>query len=140
MIDGVKFEYLEGLMYDPVDMLEYYVNILGIDFDDITIPKFRMQRESKLDTVIEFLVKNQVVFENHSEFNSMYSIYSREKEAINSIFTEPVISFFEENDLQDNIIEGNGEKKIIIYNNGRDHVVQAVTFKLKIAAILKHVS
>ncbi len=135
---GVKFEYLEGLMYDPVDMLEYHVTIMGIDLGNKPVPKFLMQKETKLDTVIEFLMKNQVVFENHPIFNSKYSIYARDKEGVNTIFSEQMIEFFESHDINDIIIEGNGENKMIIYNNGRDQGLPAFEFKLEIASTLKH--
>ncbi len=129
-IGGIKFEYLEGLMYDSVDMLEFRINGISIELAGKHVPKFRMQRESKLDTVIEFLLKNQVVFENHPRFNTIYSIYSREKAAVNELFTDDLISFFETNDLGDIIIEGNGENRIIMYNNKSEHTVKSFQFML----------
>jgi MFS superfamily sulfate permease-like transporter len=136
-IHGIKFEYVEGLMYDSVDMLEYHANVLGIEFGSAPVPRFMMQRESKLDTVIEFLIKNQVVFENNPKFNSMYSIYSRDKEGVKTIFNEAVIDYFEKHDTRDRIIEGNGENKIIVYNNGTDPGTMNLQFLLAIGSIIR---
>jgi len=135
-IGGSKFEYIEGFMYDPVDMIEYRANIALFDFGSKTVPKFMMQRETKLDTVISFFAKNQVVFENHPLFNQMYSIYSRDKENVKRIFSDEAIEFFEQHDIKDEIIEGNNENKLIVYNNGKCHDISAVEFKLKLLSML----
>jgi MFS superfamily sulfate permease-like transporter len=134
--EGVKFEYIEGLMYDPVDMIEYHINIFGIESTDSVMPKFMMQRESKLDTVIEFLMKNQLVFENNPVFNSMYSVYTRDKEQVARLLNTKLISFFETHDIRDSVIEGDGERKIIIYNNHKEPGILLFEYNLKTASAL----
>jgi len=133
---GFKFEYVEGLMYDSVDMLEFHINVFLVDFAQHTIPRFMMQRESKLDTVIEFLVKNQVVFEKQPAFNSMYSVYSRDKEVAKAFFTEASIVYFEKNDIKDKIIEGNGRNKIAICNDSMNSAKENLASFLEIASVL----
>ena len=131
--DGMKFEYFESLVYDPVNMIEYQVNNFGIDFGNGLIPSFMMQKESKLDTVIEMFSKNQVVFENHSLFNQTYSVYSKDPEKVKKLFSKELIEFFENTDIKDIIIEGNGETKLVINDNGRPRRTRTFERKLEIA-------
>lgn len=133
--NGAKFEYFECLMYDTIDMHEYHINVISLDFGSTAIPKFMMQKESKLDTMIELLMRNQVVFEKHPAFNSMYSVYSRDKDSVTALFTEDMIKYFESNDPKDKIVEGDGGSKIIIYNNGKCQDVESFELKLQIAGL-----
>jgi len=135
-IAGLKFEYIEGEVYDSVDMLEFHLNIFSVDFGKQAVPRLMMQRESKLDTVIEFLIKNQVVFEKHPVFNSMYSVYSRDKEAVYDFFQEAAITYFEKNDLKDKIIEGDGKNKILICNDSQHSAAENLAQLLEIASVL----
>jgi len=130
---GMKFEYFESLVYDSVNMLDYRVNNFSIDFGNGIIPKFMLQKESKLDTVIELFAKNQVIFENHNVFNSSYSLFSRDSERVKSIFNDEIIDFFENRDISDIIIEGNNTNKLIISDNGKPQGTDAFEFKLEIA-------
>lgn len=136
--DGMKFEYFESLVYDPVNMIDYNINNFGIEFGNGIIPKFIMQKESKLDTVIELFAKNQIVFENHNSFNQNYSIYSRDYERVKSIFSEEIISYFEGRDIKGTIIEGNNANKLIINDNSKTQGPEGFESKLEMASMFHH--
>jgi MFS superfamily sulfate permease-like transporter len=116
---NVKFEYFESTIYDSVNMFEYHANVLGIEFGNKLAPRFLMQKETKFDSVLEFIMKNQVVFQNHHLFNSRYSVYSSQKQLATALFCDELIEYFEQNDIKDKVIEGDGKHKMIIYNNGK---------------------
>jgi len=134
--EGVKFEYCECVAYDTINILEYHLNLIGIEFDK-EVPKFMMQRESKLGAVIDFVLKNQVTLDNHPEFNRKYSIYSRDKEEIAGLFRENIIDYLEKNDLKDRIIEGDGARKIILYESRKAASLLSFVYKLETAAMLR---
>lgn len=134
---GVRFEYIEALMYDAVDMLEYNANILVADLGP-GIPKFMLQRESKLDTVVELLMKSQVSFKDQPLFNSNYSVYSRDKEGALRLLNKDVAAYFESHDLGERVVEGDGGRKVVIYSNGRQaKSAKELENALEIAAVLQ---
>ncbi len=128
---GVRFEYYECVAYDTINMLEYDLNIIGVDLMNRKVSKFMMQRESKLTAVIDFVLKNQVSISDRAKFNSMYSIYSRDKEKTAEIFSGEMIDYLEENDLKDRIIEGDGDSKVILYENRRAASLLSFVYKLE---------
>lgn len=134
---GNKMEYIECEVYDPVDQLEYAVNALLIEFPEQKISRFVMQKESKLDTVIDLFVKNQVDFFGNPHFNSKYSVYSRDRDHVRNLFTDKLIAFFELYDMKDLIIESDGEHRIIIYNNGITSSMNEVEQKIRIAEVFQ---
>lgn len=134
---GKKMEYIECEVYNPVDQLEYSVNALLVEFSNRKISKFIMQKESKLDIVIDLFVKNQVDFFGNPQFNSKYSVYSRDRDHVRNLFTDELIAFFEGFDLKDQIIESDGENRIIIYNSGVSSSLNEVEQKIKIAKVFE---
>lgn len=130
-INGQKFEYLEGLVYDAVDMLEYSISALVTEFREKTIPKFMLQKETKLETMIDIIMRNQVSFETYPKFNREYSVYSRDKELVNQIFSEEVINLFDTHNIKDSIIEGDGKHSLIIYNSRTNKTVSDFEFLLE---------
>ena len=96
-----------------------------------------MQKESKLDIVIDLFVKNQVDFFGNPQFNSKYSVYSRDRDHVRNLFTDELIAFFEGFDLKDQIIESDGENRIIIYNSGVSSSLNEVEQKIKIAKVFE---
>lgn len=130
--NGVKFEYFESVIYDSVNMFEYHANVLGIEFGNKLAPRFLMQKETKLDTVLEFLLKNQLVFQNHNQFNSKYSVYSSQKALATELFSDELIAYFEQNDIKDKVIEGDGQHKVIVYNNGKCLDTESFDLKLEL--------
>jgi len=135
--EGVKFEYCECVAYDTINMLEYHLNTMGIEFENRKVPRFMMQKESKLVAVIDFVLKNQVAINDHPRFNSTYSIYSRDKEKTTAFFSEGIVDYFEKNDLKDRIIEGDGATKIILYENRRAASLLSFVYKLETIAMLR---
>lgn len=129
-VNGIRFEYLECWVYDKVDMIEYQLNTLGVEFTDRPVPRFMMQKESKLEALVEFLAKNQVVIADKPVFNAKYSIYAREP--VEGIFKNEVISFFEQYELKDEVIEGDGKHKIIVYNSGANRGIHSLVRKLEV--------
>ncbi|MBK6836178.1 MAG: SulP family inorganic anion transporter [Bacteroidetes bacterium] len=135
--NGVKFEYYECAAYDTINMLEYDLNIMGVELANGKAPRFMMQRESKLVAVIDFVLKNQVNINERPVFNSMYSIYSRDKERMAQVFSKDTIDYFEENDLKDRIIEGDGDSRVILYENRKTASLLSFVYKLETIAMLK---
>jgi MFS superfamily sulfate permease-like transporter len=130
--NGIKFEYLECLVYDKVDMIEYQLNVVGVEMMGRKVPRFLMQKESKLEALVEFLTRNQVTIDDRPAFNSKYSIYARE--AVTAVFTPAVLDFFEEYDMKDEIVEGDGNTKLIIYNSGSNRGITSLVRKLELLA------
>jgi hypothetical protein len=118
-------------------MLEYDLNIMGIELENGKVPRFMMQRESKLVAVIDFVLKNQVNINDRPTFNSMYSIYSRDKERMSQAFSADTIDYFEENDLKDRVIEGDGDSRVILYENRKTASLLSLFISLKPLLCLK---
>lgn len=130
-----KMEYIECQVYDPLDQLEYSVFALIAEFPENKISKFIMQKESKLDTVIDIFVKNQVNFFANPVFNSSYSVYSRDRDHVRDLFSEPIIEYFEKNDIKDLIIESDGLHRIIVYSTGSSTQLSEIRQKIDIAVV-----
>lgn len=134
---GVKFGYFECMVYDSVDMIEYYLNVMEFE-NKHKVPRFMMQKESGLEAMVDFFVRSQSILPGKDAFNAKYSIYTREP--VENIFTEQVVNFFEGYEMKDEVIEGDGISKVIIYNSGSNRGINSLVRKLELLAGLNGVA
>lgn len=130
----MKFEYIECIAYDSINMIEFPINAFIFQLNNKPVPRFLLQKETKFSAVLDLIFKNQVIFESHPDFNQKYSVYSKQTEKVNELFSPAILKYFEENDLGDTIIEGSEtDHKIIIYNNKKESDISGFEYKLKTA-------
>lgn len=134
-VSDARFEYIEAIIYDSVDMIEYKLNGFIIDVEK-GWPKFKLMAESKLDTVIEIFIRNQVEFNDYPVFNKKYSVYSRERDKVKNSFTSDLIKFFESCEIGDRVLDSNGSGKVLIASYATDRSIDQLFTDIKIAEVL----
>jgi MFS superfamily sulfate permease-like transporter len=130
LIHEHRFEYFESLGYMPVDMIEYNLNALIIEFKLHSLPRFKLIVEDKLDDTV---AKNQMSFPEFSVFHNRYSVYTREKNETHLFFNPNLIRFLEDFDFGTRVIETNGMNRVIIYNNESERNIQNLRDDLRLA-------
>lgn len=87
-------EYSEGELIAE----EYYrATMLLIQFDNLHIPDFTLDRESIKQRVIELADKDHIKFKSHNDFSDRYHLEGSDNADIKRFFTDELIELFERN-------------------------------------------
>jgi hypothetical protein len=92
----------------------YKQTLIGIELPEAQLPLMCLYPEGFMDKVLDGFMRYDIDFENRPLFSKKYVLYGRNETAIRSFFTDPILSFYEQ---QPPFTTVSGGKYLVIYGD-----------------------